>query len=100
MAGCLCLIALDHDPRERVDLCRMVSRPLGYHAALVQVPEDDRAILRARCEIAVALGNLDVDNHVRMAVQGRLQAKGILGPDLYNPVTRCQQCLLTRHLRR
>lgn len=80
------LVALGHHELDGVDLRGVVLRALGDDGAVLEVPEDDRAVARAGREVAIALAYLDVDDHILVPVQRGLQLQGLLAPDLDDAV--------------
>ena len=76
------LVALGHHELHRVDLRRVVLGAFGHDGAVLGVPEDQRAVTRARREVAITFTNLDVDDHILVTVQRGLQLEGLLVPHL------------------
>lgn len=74
-------ITWNHEKLDFVDLLSVrIGHPFHYFAFL-EVPENQRAIFGARGHEAVAFAHLDVDDHVHVAVQRRLEDHGVFAPD-------------------
>lgn len=80
---CLCRSALNHDELDLVDLISVIGCPLADDRQVLQVPDDDASIVRGRGHIAVAKANLDVYDHVCVAVEGGLQDHRLFVPNFY-----------------
>lgn len=77
----LCLTAFNHHKFNFIHLFCVVRCPLLDDSQVFKIPKNDCAIMRSRYHIPIALADLNVYNHVLVAVQRGLQYHIVLVPD-------------------
>ena len=77
----LSFAARNHNEAQSIHLSCVIRSLSFYYGTLFEIPDDDSTVLGARGNVAIAVANLDINDHFQVTMETCLKYHGILPPD-------------------